>query len=345
MNEQVIFFPPEPPYKKTRIWPVFLPFAGCPQRCIYCAQNLQTSSKPAPLSIHYQRLKESLDKAIKDKQPPLELAFFGGTFTALPNEWLNAFLKLGNYYRQKGLITSIRCSTRPDFIDPPLLEQLRKSGLDMIELGIQSFSNNVLKASKRGYTQFQAHQACRTVLESELDLGIQLLPGLPQHSPKKWIDDIQTTCSLHPQIVRIYPCLLLKGTPLAKTWFEGSYHPWSLHLTIKGLSRGILKLWRQKIPVIRIGLHPEQEMLTNLLAGPWHPSLGLMVRSRILFYILLTHSLIMGNAKKRLMLPEKYQGEIWGYKKNYLQRYKNIGIDPQNVQFWDRSYFMLQKLS
>ncbi len=345
MNKQVIFYPPEPSYPRTKIWPVFLPFAGCPQKCIYCAQNLQTNSRPAPLSTHYQRLQKELDNALMNNHPPLELAFFGGTFTGLPQHWLNAFIELGQSYRQKGLITRIRCSTRPDFIDRPLLEELRISGLDIVELGIQSFSDNVLRASQRGYTGLQAQQACRIVLDSDLELGIQLLPGLPRHTGQVWDDDVKTTSLLHPNIVRIYPCLLLKGTPLAKWWLNGDYLPWNLTQAINRLSRGVLRLWRQDISVIRIGLHPEREMLDNLLSGPWHPSLGLMVRSRILFYILLTYSLLLGDRPKRLFSPKKYQGELWGYKKNYFPRFKKIGLDPQNIHFWDKPYFILQNLS
>lgn len=345
MNTQVIFSPPEPFYVKTRIWPVFLPFSGCPQRCIYCAQNLQTGLEPAPLSEHYQGLKMSLDKALGTNQRPLELAFFGGTFTALPDKWIDAFLALGQSYRAKGLITRIRCSTRPDRLDHLTLKYLRQSGLDIVELGIQSFSDDTLRASQRGYTSLQAQQACQLVQEAHLNLGIQLLPGLPGQNTRSWLQDIQTTCKIRPDLVRIYPCLVLAGTPLAQMWYEGKYHPWTLDQTIKYLSRGVLKLWRHNIPVIRIGLPPEKKMLDSLLAGPWHPALGSMVRGHILFATLLIQAMALGKAAKKLISPKRFQGELWGYKQKYLQQYKKIGIDPQRVHYWDKPYFVLQTLS
>ncbi|MFW6414899.1 MAG: radical SAM protein, partial [Thermodesulfobacteriota bacterium] len=233
----------------------------------------------------------------------------------------------------------------PDALSPDTLQDFKELGLDMVELGIQTFSEDVLTVSNRGYGSDTAIRGCRLVKQAGMQLGIQLLPGLPLHDKEKWLRDITGTIRERPSLVRIYPCLTIKGTKLAKWWEQGRYSPWSLAETLELLTRGVFKLWRNKIKVNRLGLPPEKEMLDRLLAGPWHPSLGDIVQSRILYYLILTNRLILGTSRLELFSPRKYQGILWGYKGMNREKLNNFGINSEIVTFWDKDYFQLQSLN
>lgn len=343
MPATVCFPPLEPKRPKTRIWPVFLPFQGCPGKCIYCAQDLQTGTAQESLPASYAQLKAGLLQAAENNMVPCELGFFGGTFTALPSPWPEKFLSLARTYQKSGLITRIRCSTRPDGLDLDQLCGLKKYGLDLVELGVQSFSDQALLQSQRAYTQAEATRGCRLVHSSGLELGIQLLPGLPGHDQRAWLDDIQATIGLRPALVRIYPCLILKNTPLERLWRSGLYCPWSLEQTVAALSRGVFRLWRAGVPVTRIGLPQEAGLIRNLVAGPWHPALGSLVKSRILLASLVLPSLALGAGAKTITCPKRFQGEIFGYKGEYRTRLKNLGLRPTDVLFQNQDRFELRK--
>ncbi len=148
------------------------------------------------------------------------MAFYGGTFTGLPLIWIERFLEFALPFKEQGLISRIRCSTRPDYISSEILSKIKRLGIDTVEVGIQSFDNNILKASGRGYSKDIAKYACSLIKGFDLKLGIQLLPGLPGFNSKTWMEDINQTIKLGPDMVRIYPCVVLKGTVLEKKIFK-----------------------------------------------------------------------------------------------------------------------------
>ncbi|MCF8085270.1 MAG: radical SAM protein [Desulfohalobiaceae bacterium] len=324
------------------MWPVFIPFGGCSGRCIYCAQDLQTGTGTQDLATILHGLRQNLEHSLPRKQSAPEIGFYGGTFTRLPHVWQRRFLALALEYKQRGLLTKIRCSTRPDAVDPEQIRDLRKLGLDLVELGIQSLDDRVLQASRRGYSSDKARRACKTVREQGLELGIQMMPGLPGQSPSDWQGEIREVCRLRPDSVRIYPCLVLEGTPLSGLWKRGFYLPWDTNRTIRAVSRATLRLWRKEIPVIRMGLPPEGTLLPSILAGPWHYALGNMVRSRILFYILFCYAMQGGKRPIRgLDCPRRYQGELWGHRGVNRRRLGKIDLSPQNVRYTEQSRFTL----
>ncbi|ACS81783.1 elongator complex protein 3 [Maridesulfovibrio salexigens] len=325
---------PEPPHKKTRIWPVFMPFMGCPTKCIYCSQDRQTGTGAKTLSEIYQDIEHEIPTFFaQGNRKPLELAFFGGTFTALPFEWQQRFILLAAKFKQKGFLTKVRCSTRPDCIESDQILKLRESGLDMIELGIQSFSAEVLRRSARNYSPETAINACRTIRESGLSLGIQLLPGLPGTKRGDFQRDISQTIGLKPDAVRIYPCLTVKGTGLEKLYLAGKYTPWSLSRTEEELAPALLRLWQHKIHVIRIGVAHEEGFEDNIVAGPVHPALGQKIRSKALYLFLSSQLAMHGSEPKQLVVPQQYSGELWGHKGNLKPIYAKLGITPDNTKF------------
>ena len=173
--------------KVPSLIPFFLPFAGCPFRCLYCAQDLVTGQEHHdPLSLRFQRLhKELLQRRRPDRDPP-QLAFYGGTFTALPLDAMNYCLEQAQHLLEQGLISALRCSTRPDALPDDRLLRLREAGMTTIELGIQSFDEGALRATERGYGSIKACEACTKVKDYGFELGVQLLPGMPGLSPGRF---------------------------------------------------------------------------------------------------------------------------------------------------------------
>lgn len=344
---------PEPIRKRFRIIPVFLPYHGCPHRCIYCAQQLQTgmiggteigTGEPALAEIH-AKMCQNLEFLTASGTKDRGIAFYGGTFTALPVMWQERFLKTVQPHRAAGTIIHVRCSTRPDSIKANHLLRLREIGLDMVELGIQSFEPDVLCQSRRGYSAETAVQACHAVRNSGLELGVQLMPGLPGSTISGWFRDIDQTRSLAPEAVRIYPCLVLRGTALSQAHSAGSYRPWSLPRTVWAVSRALNSLWRQGIPVIRVGLAPEWTLTQAIQAGPWHPALGHMAKSHALRTWLIQALTALPEAPRQICIPRRFAAEFWGHGREHVRTWQRLGLAPSNVRSWERPYFLAASLA
>jgi histone acetyltransferase (RNA polymerase elongator complex component) len=365
-NASAIFTHPEPEAEQHRILPVFIPFSGCRQRCAFCAQDLQTGRQAGAVEKALQEAGQTLarlhtrpssipTKGTGEKPPLPDLAFYGGTFTALAPEDLEACLAFGRHWMERGLIGGLRCSTRPDALSPALLQRLRESGFNMVELGIQSFSSSALEAAGRGYTRDTALEACAMVRESGLKLGIQLMPGMPGVDPETARNDVLTTAKLRPDCARLYPCLVLEGSGLASLWRKGMFTPWEETPTLEFLAWSCLRLWQKDIRVIRMGLAPEDGLDAAILAGPKHPSMGSRARGLALCMLieeqakklLETHpeSQQTQAAAPRLQLtaPRRYQGEFWGFRKELQPRYAKLGISgTDQVQWHDGREFILR---
>jgi histone acetyltransferase (RNA polymerase elongator complex component) len=341
VTEPVVFSHPEPEAASTRVWPVFLPFAGCPFRCVFCAQDKQTGRTGTDLETVLQDLGRDLDAALAAGRGPYELAFYGGTFTALPAPWPETFLALAARFRSAGLITRVRCSTRPDCVTPDLIARLGDNGLDMVELGIQSFDDHALIASGRGYTATVARQGCETVRRAGLALGIQLLPGLPGDRSGLFRADVAEAAAFAPEIARLYPCLVVRGTGLAGLWAGGRYVPWSVERAVAELAEALPVLWARGVRVIRLGLAPEDTLEANILAGPWHPALGQSARGLALFGVVEAAVRRLGRRPVRLDVPRRYQGEFFGHGRELAARYAEMGVVREMVRYVDEKEFVL----
>lgn len=340
------FLHPEPIWHNPQVYPVFIPFAGCKTRCVFCSQDLQTGQaerEPKSSAGVIARVEEHF--TVMDYKKPVDLAYYGGTFTALPEEEQKAFLALAARLKDKGVVRQVRCSTRPDAITPKQLGALRASGLDCIELGVQSFCSAPLAASLRDYSGATAYKACQMVQETGMALGVQLMPGMPGQTSRHFSEDINICLELKPDMVRLYPCLVIRGTVLAARWEHGHFTPWSLEDTLDRLSPALLSLWEHGIRAIRLGLAPEDTLTENILAGPFHPALGQCLRSRAL-YIFLKSRLLGENGElpaqgKKLMAPKRVQGEFFGHKGDLKAAYAQIGLGTSNVEWWRHEFFEL----
>jgi histone acetyltransferase (RNA polymerase elongator complex component) len=344
---------PEPPQRGARIWPVFLPFSGCPRRCLFCSQEAQTGTGQRGIAQALDQAERELSRLwAAGRRRPLELAFYGGTFTALPQEDMDACLAFAARWRERGLAQGLRCSTRPDAVTPPLLEKLRRWGCHTVELGEQSFTDAALRAAHRGYTGQCAEDACRMVKEAGLGLGVQLLPGMPGHSDAAAREDIARCVAIGPAFTRLYPCLVLEGTGLAQLWRKGLYAPWELEPTVDFLAWACRELGAAGIAVIRMGLAEEPGLAEQVVAGPRHPDMGGMARGRALFahiaeqLRLFRAAMPQGDLQSAPLLlyaPSRLQGQFWGHRAELVGAYAGLGLKKSAVQWWHMHFFMVQE--
>lgn len=366
-NGSVFFIHPEPEAEQRRILPVFIPFSGCRRRCVFCAQELQTGRQADAVKKILEETGKTLarlDEATassavnssREKQSLPDLAFYGGTFTALAPEDLEACLAFGRHWRERGIIGGLRCSTRPDALSPDLLRRLCESGFNMVELGIQSFSTSALEAGGRGYTGETALEACAMVRESGLKLGVQLMPGMPGVDMETARSDVLATATLRPDCARLYPCVVLEGSGLAGLWRKGLYKAWEESSALEFLAWACLQLWAAGTRIIRMGLAPEDGLDAAILAGPQHPSMGSRAKGLALYMLVeeQAEKLLAGRTGAerlqpavppclQLAAPRRHQGEFWGFRKELLSRYAALGITgPEQVRWHDGVEFVLE---
>lgn len=318
--------PPRP--LAMRLVPVFLPYAGCSQRCLYCHQAAQTGQP----SLSHADLLDHVERILSGVRGPGGIGLFGGSFTALPVVVQQRILEIVRRHMDaRGERWHVRLSTRPDAVSHRALVRLRRWGVDLVELGVQSFDSTVLARCGRGYTGAQAEDACRRVFDAGLELGIQLLPGLPGHGQAQWQEDVARTIAIEPRCVRIYPCVVVNATPLARSYAEGRYRPWEFHATVGLVAEALPQFWQHNIRVIRVGLAPQPGFFWQ--AGPWHAALGNMVRSVAMARVLMQ---AVGERRvERMIAPRWVQGDLWGHARANVSALARIGVVPQRVYFDD----------
>jgi histone acetyltransferase (RNA polymerase elongator complex component) len=258
---------------KFKIIPIFVPHKGCPNQCSFCNQKhitgqlLETTPKMAEDII-----KKYLTTIDTDRFHT-EIAFYGGSFTAIDIDYQTSLLKIAYKYVQTGQIKGIRLSTRPDAIDYEILDNLKKYGVTEIELGVQSMCEDVLELNKRGHSAEHVKDAVSKIREYGFSLGLQMMVGLIGDTYEKSIYTANEICKLKPDFVRIYPTLVFNNTDLADMYYRGEYKPLSTDEAVI-ICKELLDLFEKRngIKVIRLGLlMNETEAKENFIAGPYHP--------------------------------------------------------------------------
>ncbi|PID29821.1 MAG: radical SAM protein [Candidatus Cloacimonadota bacterium] len=258
-----------------KIYPIFIPHRGCPFNCIFCNQFKITKSgdlQSAPESD----LKKFI---LYNRGKTRGVAFYGGTFTALPEEEQDYWLEFIRKFRKD--LDDIRVSTRPDFIDCRILDKLKEFGVTTIETGIQSLHSGVLKKSKRGYSGEKAAESCHLIKRKGFRLGMQFLPGLPGFSQETWNFTVDKTLEIKPDFVRIYPLLILKDTELEKLYVKGEYKPLDLTRAIELSADAVLRFRKAGIRIAKVGLHSDINK-EDIVSGPFHPAFGELIRAELL---------------------------------------------------------------
>ena len=271
--------------KKQYIIPIFVPHLGCPNDCIFCNQKSISGQKSNMTKEKAKEIIENYLKSIDKENAQIEIAFFGGSFTAIEEERQEELLQVANEFVKSGQVESIRVSTRPDAIDKKILKRLKKYKVKTIELGVQSSNNYILKRINRGHTFEDVKRAAKLIRWNGFRLGVQMMVGLPESTTIDEINTAKELIKLKPKMVRIYPVLVIKNTPLEKELEKGTYKPLTVVQAVE-VCKEIVRLFHNKnIDIIRIGLQPTDEISepgsekSEVVAGPYHPAFRQLVES------------------------------------------------------------------
>ena len=316
--------------KKEYIIPIFVPHLGCKKCCTFCNQRTisgeqkQVTAKDVTETIEYYL------KNFKDEEKYVEVAFFGGSFTAIEIERQEELLKAVQPYIENKKVDSIRLSTRPDAIDKNILKMLKKYHVKTIELGVQSSNNYILARCKRGHSFEDVKKASKMIRWCGFKLGHQMMVGLPDSTEK---DDIQTAkdiIKLRPKMIRIYPVLVIKGTELEEEYNKGEFKPLNVVQAVERCKIIVELFKKHHIEVIRTGLQntdtisdPAQKE-SEVIDGPYHPAFGQLVEDAI-WYDRIVEEIKKINAKVikvEIETNKENMNNIIGHKKENLEKLK-----------------------
>ncbi len=306
----------------------FIPHIGCPNRCSFCNQNTISGENSVP-SVDY--IKETLDKAVtsmdKDALKSSEIAFFGGSFTAIDKNLMTELLASVQGYIGESGFCGIRVSTRPDAIDDEILSLLKKYRVTSIELGAQSMSDDVLLKNMRGHTADDVFNASKLIKNHGFSLGLQMMTGLYGDTAQGAVETAKKFIEIKPDTVRIYPTVVLKDTYLAKLYADGKYDPLNVEETVL-LCAELLNMFEENnIKVIRVGLHDQPGLKDNFVAGAYHAALGELIMGEQMFLKALSalkKAKIEGGVVCVAVNPSNLSQMI-GQKKRNLKRFSDLG--------------------
>lgn len=311
--------------------PIFVPHQGCPHQCSFCNQHKISGQLEVPDGNYVEKTATEYLNSKSNKINRVEIAFFGGSFTGIEKKLQQALLSSAYNLKNNGNVDAIRLSTRPDYIDSEKIKLLKKFDVDIVELGVQSFFNDVLEASGRGHQESHIYDAIEILKDNNINFGIQLMPGLPKDTPEKSKLSAEKAAELNPYCVRIYPTIVLKNTKLEELFNNNKYTPLALEEAID-TTASMLKIFNdKKIPVIRIGLHPlNSEEEKFILAGPYRHNFGFLAKARL----------------KRNILEEKVAKYLKDKKEiskitigiPNIEKEEIIGLKRENILFIENLY-------
>ena len=309
--------------------PIFIPHLGCPNQCVFC--NQRTIS-----GVHEfdgGGVKEEIDLALStiEEDAEVEIAFFGGSFTGVDEELMISLLETAYEYIKCGRVSSIRCSTRPDYINEEVLARLKKYGVKTIELGLQSADDNVLQISKRGHDFAAEVKACELIVNAGFDLVGQMMIGLPASTPETEMMTARFIASSGARAARIYPTVVFRETELCGMAISGEYCPISLDDAISRSADVLEYFINEGIDVIRIGLSASENLssVETYYAGPNHSALGELVENEL--YYKKIRKLLNGvelskNSVINICVPQNSLSKAVGQKKrNKLRLLQELG--------------------
>lgn len=318
--------------KKEYIIPIFVPHLGCPNNCTFCNQKRISGQTKM---VTAQDVKDTIDfflKNFRDDYKYVEVAFFGGSFTAIDEKIQVQLLEAVQEYIQNKKVNSIRISTRPDCIDKEILKRMKKYHVKTIELGVQSTNNYILKRCKRGHTYEDTKKASKLIRRHGFILGHQMMVGLPESTKQDEINTAKELIRLKPKIVRIYPVLVIKDTELADEYERGDYTPLTVGQAVERCKDIVDLFNRNKINVIRVGLQNTEEITdpgtekSSVIAGPYHPAFRQLVESSM-WYDSIVNKIKKVNAKVKkvkIIANDVNVNNIIGHKKENIEKLKDV---------------------
>ena len=262
---------------------IFVPHMGCPNQCSFYNQHLisGTQTPPTPNDVH-QICTQVLEDVPSD-QKQIEIAFFGGSFTAIDRGYMTDLLQAASAYLGNGRFSGIRISTRPDAIDREILSILKHYGVTAIELGAQSMDDTVLQKNRRGHTAADVERASDLIRRCGFSLGLQMMVGLYGDSKERLYQTAERLIACEPDTMRIYPTVILQGTHLAELYLTGKYVPMTLKDAVAVCTDLLIQFTKAGIRVIRLGLHDSPELIQNCIGGLYHPAFRELCESRIYY--------------------------------------------------------------
>ncbi len=250
---------------------IFIPHAGCPHKCSFCNQKTISGAQKQPTAEEVHEICRKALEEVPDRKN-CEIAFFGGSFTAIDRDYMISLLEAAKCYLGENGFFGIRISTRPDFIDREVLEILKSYGVTAIELGAQSMRNKVLQLNERGHSVEDVYNACDLIREYGFELGLQMMVGLYGSSEKYELDTRDRILKIRPDTVRIYPVVILEGTKLAELYKSGEYELMEFDHAVEVCARILLKFEKHGIKVIKCGLHASDGVEGEMIGGYYHPA-------------------------------------------------------------------------
>lgn len=312
--------------KQTNI-SVFVPHYGCPNRCSFCDQRQISGVKRPPSPDEVKALLLEQQPHLAANGTAAEIAFFGGSFTAVDRDYMIALLEtaaeLVSRYPEQ--YNGIRCSTRPDCIDEEIIGILKKYGMTAVELGAQSMNDEVLLKNRRGHTAADVVKAAGLIKSAGISLGLQMMTGLYGDKPEYCIETAEKFIELDCDTVRIYPTVILEGTELGELYKKGVYESFGFSETVD-LCAELLTMFRKaEIPVIRLGLHASKEVEQQMLGGVYHPALREIVESRIFYREMLSEMEHFGKGDFTVYTDPSNISKVIGQKRENKERLSEKG--------------------
>jgi len=248
----------------------------CPGKCLYCPTEKgipksYVSGEPAVERAKklnydpYLQVRKRIEMLKLEGHPTdkIELRIVGGTWSYYPKKYQNWFIKkcfdAGNKKSSKDLkraqklnemarhrIVGLSIETRPDFINLSEIKRLRGLGVTMVELGVQSIYDDILKLNLRGHGVKETIISTKLLKDAGFKVLYQMMPNLPGSNLKKdekMFGELFSNPNFQPDLLKIYPCALLKEAPLYKWWKAGKYKPYTESQLIN-----LVKKIKKKIP-------------------------------------------------------------------------------------------------
>lgn len=306
---------------------VFIPHMGCPNACSFCNQRTISSTAHAPSPDEAEDIiRGAYEYMSPEKRRNTEIAFFGGSFTAIDREYMISLLERADrYITCENGFCGIRISTRPDCIDEEILMLLKKYHVTAIELGAQSMNDRVLEMNMRGHTSEDIRRSAAMIKSYGFELGLQMMVGLYGSSPADELYTMNEIVRCAPATARIYPVAVLEGTKLAELYKEGKYKLYPFDECVKLCAEIYSTFVKNNIRVIRMGLHAEDGVEQNAVAGFYHPAFGEIVRTEIIRKIIEEN---LTEGENLCEAPPRLTSSLSGYKRS-----NRIYFADRNVKF------------
>lgn len=252
-----------------------------------------------------------------------EIAFFGGSFTAIDRDYMISLLEAAKPFLKD--FYGIRISTRPDCIDDDVLALLKGYGVTAIELGAQSMDNSVLELNRRGNTAEDVESACMLIKSCGFSLGLQMMTGLYGSTPDSDYSTALRFVALKPDTVRVYPTVIMKNTELAELYTSGAFVPYPLETSVELCAALILLFAKADIPIIRLGLHYSDSLAANSLGGGYHPAFRELCENKIFYDAFLDKAKDYSDKELKVTINPKSLSKFLGQKKSNISRLEQMG--------------------